>query len=75
MQLQSTYLAYYLLLAHQEVLCRKQNAVIVSRLVEGQTQSIKLQEQIEENTPSENTLLPATCTGIQNKIRTPQETK
>lgn len=29
---------------------------------------------MDENTPSENTLLPATCIGLQNKIKTPQET-
>lgn len=46
----------------------------MSRLVEGQTGSIKLQEQMDENIPSENTMLPAACTGLQNKPIPPQET-
>lgn len=29
---------------------------------------------MDENTPSENTLLPAACAGLQSKIKTPQET-
>lgn len=43
-ELQGTYLDSYLLLTCQEVLCRKGNVFIVSKLVEGQTWSIKLQE-------------------------------
>lgn len=29
---------------------------------------------MDENTPPDNTLLPATCIGLQNKIKTPQKT-
>lgn len=45
----------------------------MSRLVEGQTGSIKLQEQVDENIPPENALPLAGCTGLQNKMKAPQE--
>lgn len=47
--------------------------VTAFRLAEGQTQSIKLQEQMDKNIPSDNTVLPATHVGLQNKIKSPQE--
>lgn len=46
----------------------------MSRLVEGQTGSIKLQEQVDENIPPENALPLAACTGLQNKMKAAQET-